>query len=503
MRVAARVLGREADEPEQLAHLRGDLAPRVGVVDPHRQRDARADPLARVQRRVRVLEDHLHVAPDRPQRRAAERRDVAPVELDGARGQVGEPEQHARRASTCRSPTRRRARASRPAGPRGRRRRPRAPARPRAASGRPSGRGSACARRSRAAGRRSCRVRSQGWAGLSSGRWQASRWSGARFAASGGSSSQRSNRCGQRGANAQPVAGPLAVGGAPGIAVSRRGRGRSSRGIEPSRPTCRGAADRGRPRCVGPCSTTRPAYITRIRSAISATTPMSCVISTTDIRVSLPQRADQLEDLRLDRDVERRRRLVRDQHASGRTRAPSRSSPAGASRPRTGAGSRRRAARAPGCRPTASSSIARSRAAGGVEVRVRADLLRDLPADRVDRVERASSGPGRSSRSRGRGRPASRPGRARSGRARRSAPRPRARAACSSSSRITLIIETLLPEPDSPTMPSTSSAPSANETPSTARTEPRVGAEGDAQVAHVEQRVAHAHASRIRGSSRA
>ena len=37
--------------------------------------------------------------------------------------------------------------------------------------------------------------------------------------------------------------------------------------------------------CVGPSSITRPAYITRIRSAIPATTPMSCVISTTDIRV--------------------------------------------------------------------------------------------------------------------------------------------------------------------------------------------------------------------------
>ena len=47
-------------------------------------------------------------------------------------------------------------------------------------------------------------------------------------------------------------------------------------------------------------------------------------------------------------------------------------------------------------------------------------------------------------------------------------------------------------------------APSANETPSTARHLAGVGEEGDAQVADVEQRLAHAvTASRVRGSSRA
>jgi len=39
-------------------------------------------------------------------------------------------------------------------------------------------------------------------------------------------------------------------------------------------------------------------------------------------------------------------------------------------------------------------------------------------------------------------------------------------------SRSTDIIVTLLPEPDSPTIPSTSPWPSVNETPSTARTTP-------------------------------
>ena len=61
---------------------------------------------------------------------------------------------------------------------------------------------------------------------------------------------------------------------------------------------------------------------------------------------------------------------------------------------------------------------------------------------------------------------------------------------------------TLLPEPDSPTMPSTSPRSTVNETPSTAAHEPRLGAERDAEVAHVEQRLV-AHAIRTRGSSQA
>ena len=56
------------------------------------------------------------------------------------------------------------------------------------------------------------------------------------LSARGPRSRQRSNRCGQRGPNAQP-SGRLSIdGGRPSIAVSRRGRGRSSRAIDPSRP---------------------------------------------------------------------------------------------------------------------------------------------------------------------------------------------------------------------------------------------------------------------------
>ena len=67
VRVAVVVLGVQADELQQLLHLALDLVlghdpwSRNGVADD------RADGLPRVQRRVRVLEDHLHVAADRPE----------------------------------------------------------------------------------------------------------------------------------------------------------------------------------------------------------------------------------------------------------------------------------------------------------------------------------------------------------------------------------------------------------------------------------------------------
>ena len=55
-------------------------------MDRERLGDDRADRLARVQRRVRVLEDHLHLAAQRLAARAPrERRDVAAVERDRAR----------------------------------------------------------------------------------------------------------------------------------------------------------------------------------------------------------------------------------------------------------------------------------------------------------------------------------------------------------------------------------------------------------------------------------
>ena len=73
-----------------------------------------------------------------------------------------------------------------------------------------------------------------------------------------------------------------------------------------------GAAARtaARPVCSSTCWL---AYITITRWAVSATTPMSWVISTSAMLRSLLQRHQQVQDLRLDGDVERGGRLVGDQ----------------------------------------------------------------------------------------------------------------------------------------------------------------------------------------------
>ena len=66
---------------------------------------------------------------------------------------------------------------------------------------------------------------------------------------------------------------------------------------------------------------------------------------------------------------------------------------------------------------------------------------------------------------------------------------------------MTDITVTLLPEPDSPTMPSTSPGATSNETPSTARTSPSSVRNETLQVAHLEQR--RVTPTRTRGSSQA
>ena len=194
--------------------------------------------------------------------------------------------------------------------------------------------GSPADRRARAA--RACSRRSS---------QQRSRWAGPRRAPRApGSSSHcvervRAARRGsgiRRAGRSATAACPRSSAAAP--AWAGRGAGSTRAG-----PTCTGAAGRRRSRRASPCSTIRPAYMTDDPSAMSATTPRSWVIRITAESNSSLQPLDQLEDLRLDRHVERGRRLVGDQDARGCRRAPWRSSRAGASRRRTGAGSRRRA----------------------------------------------------------------------------------------------------------------------------------------------------------------
>ena len=102
------------------------------------------------------------------------------------------------------------------------------------------------------------------------------------------------------------------------------------------------------------------------------------------------QPLQQRDDLRLDRDVERRGRLVGDDQLRARRTARARSRRAGACRRRTGAGSGRCAARRPGCRPPRRSSMARLRACGRLERQVGLDRLDQLAADRVERVQLVS-----------------------------------------------------------------------------------------------------------------
>src|SRR5207247_2151263 len=85
VREAVVVLRGEADRLEQLLHPLSALASVTDVVDLQRIADDRADALARVQARVRILEDHLHLAAKRAQRPRAEVADRGSPEDDLAR----------------------------------------------------------------------------------------------------------------------------------------------------------------------------------------------------------------------------------------------------------------------------------------------------------------------------------------------------------------------------------------------------------------------------------
>ena len=90
------VLGVEADDLEQLLHAALDLGVRAEPVHHERLADDEADPLPRVQRGVRILEDHRHLAADGTHRRAREIRDVAALEQDPAVGRIEQPHDAAR-----------------------------------------------------------------------------------------------------------------------------------------------------------------------------------------------------------------------------------------------------------------------------------------------------------------------------------------------------------------------------------------------------------------------
>src|SRR3989449_5216330 len=98
VRVPTQVVGRQADGVEELDDALFPQLPRRGELVNHEGlADDRPDRHSRIERRVRVLEDDLHLLAERAQRALVERRDVLCPEPDLARGRLDEPEDRAAR----------------------------------------------------------------------------------------------------------------------------------------------------------------------------------------------------------------------------------------------------------------------------------------------------------------------------------------------------------------------------------------------------------------------
>ena len=92
VRVAVVVLRVEADALHQLLDRGTHPARRRDALDLERRADDAADRVARVQRVVRILEDHLRLAANRCQRLRREPRDLLALDLDPAAGRTDEHE---------------------------------------------------------------------------------------------------------------------------------------------------------------------------------------------------------------------------------------------------------------------------------------------------------------------------------------------------------------------------------------------------------------------------
>jgi len=95
VRIAVVVLGVEADELEQFLHVAPDTAGCFDLLQPERGADDGADRMPGVERGVRVLEDHLDLAPQRPHLARPQVRDVVTVDHDLAAGRLVQPGQQA------------------------------------------------------------------------------------------------------------------------------------------------------------------------------------------------------------------------------------------------------------------------------------------------------------------------------------------------------------------------------------------------------------------------
>ncbi len=62
MRVPLGIIGRQADHFQQFGDTAGNLVRRHDAIKLERPADDRADPLTRIERGIRMLEDQLHAA---------------------------------------------------------------------------------------------------------------------------------------------------------------------------------------------------------------------------------------------------------------------------------------------------------------------------------------------------------------------------------------------------------------------------------------------------------
>ena len=90
--IAVGGIARKPDHAEQLLHALSDPASLRDIVGAQRLPHDAPDRMPRVQRRVRILEDHLHPSANGPELGVGHGRDVDPVEHDSSRRRLVEPQ---------------------------------------------------------------------------------------------------------------------------------------------------------------------------------------------------------------------------------------------------------------------------------------------------------------------------------------------------------------------------------------------------------------------------
>ena len=304
VRIAPRVLGREADQREQLGDPR--RARRAGMQAVGRQRLAErvADAQARVEARVRVLEDDLQAAPKGPHRARRQRREVDALE-DGSAPAVGSISFSTERPIVLLPE-------------------PDSPTRPSTSPGAISKLTSSTARTGRSLGPKyffSPRTRQHRRRALALTRAPAHAARALRRRrprpAAASPASHSGPDSAQRGSKAQPGGGSSGLATWPGIAFRRRSS--PARGVvEPraaGRRAGRACTDARRANSVAHVALLDDAARVHHDDAVGDLGDDAEIVGNEQHRHAdlALQLVEQVEDLRLDRDVERGRRLVGDQ----------------------------------------------------------------------------------------------------------------------------------------------------------------------------------------------